>query len=71
MKILKECRRTLQPGGKMVIVDWKKQETRHGPPLGIRYSTKTIGKQLQLAGFQSVKVFNDLPNHFLLIAENN
>lgn len=70
LKILKEASRVLKQGGKLAIVDWKKKETGHGPPVEKRCNTETIHQQLQETSYHSVSIYDELPNHFLLVAEN-
>ena len=70
LKILEECVRVLKPGGKLAIVDWKKKLTDHGPPIEKRYGTQSVSQQLQEVSFQSVKIYEDLPEHFLVTASN-
>ncbi|MFP4621786.1 MAG: class I SAM-dependent methyltransferase [Bacteroidales bacterium] len=69
-QILKECTRVLKPGGKQAIVDWKKKKTEHGPPGEKRYDAEAIHSQLASAHFHSVEVYNQMPDHFLMVAEN-
>lgn len=60
----------LKPGGKAVIVDFKKMETPHGPPARMRISTETIVAELEAAGFQNVTVNQEiLPEQFIIIGE--
>lgn len=68
---LQECYRLLNNKGKMAIVDWAKKETEHGPPVSKRYSISVIINQLKKAGFQNVESYEELPSHFLILAEKN
>jgi len=68
--ILKECKRLLKPGGKVAIVDWARKETEHGPPVEKRYTPEKIQEQLEQVSFRQVKYFEELPNHYLVVAEN-
>ena len=65
--ILAEAYRTVKPGGAVFIVDWKRESMAEGPPLHIRCTPEQVMEQLQRAGFTNVKVFDDLPKHFLLV----
>lgn len=69
LKMLGEVYRILKPGRKTAIVDWSHKETEHGPPLEIRYKTGQITEQLNQTSFTEINVFNDLPKHYLIIAE--
>ncbi|HMA67988.1 MAG TPA: class I SAM-dependent methyltransferase, partial [Desulfosalsimonadaceae bacterium] len=40
-ELLVEVRRLVKPGGKVLIVDWKPEETPEGPPLSIRVPPAT------------------------------
>ncbi len=59
----------LKETGKLVIVDFKKEETPHGPPLDQRVELQEVQKELREAGFKSFK-YNDkyLPEQYILIA---
>lgn len=68
---IKESHRILKPGGKIFIVDWKKENMTQGPPEEIRYSPENVKKQLQQSDFNNVNIFDKLPMHFLIIGEKS
>lgn len=43
--------RILKPGGKLAIIDWKKSETPHGPPVTHRIDKETVISLLTEVGF--------------------
>jgi ubiquinone/menaquinone biosynthesis C-methylase UbiE len=67
--ILEESFRILKKNGAIFIVDWKKEDMPEGPPLHIRYLPEVVEKQLVSANFKKVHIFNDIPKHFLVVAE--
>ena len=69
LKILKESRRLLKEGAKLMIIDWKKEETPEGPPLEIRVTEETIRDQMLAAGFIKVTKHAVLPYHHFLTGE--
>ena len=68
LELLQECRRLMKPGAKLAIVDWAKKDTEHGPPKEKRYTTDQVTDQLRQVGFTDVESFEELPNHFLVVA---
>jgi len=66
LKIMQECFRLLKKGGKIAVIDWKKEEMDQGPPLSIRCTPKEVEKQMEETGLSEVKGFNDLPKHFMV-----
>ncbi|MBI5454826.1 MAG: methyltransferase domain-containing protein [Deltaproteobacteria bacterium] len=54
-KFLKEIRRIMKPGARLLVIDWKKKKEGHGPPREERLSIKTVEGFLRKAGFVSVK----------------
>jgi len=68
-KMLDECYRLLKNKGKIAISDWKKEETEQGPPLEIRYDPIKIKGQLIVSGFKNIKIYSELPDNYLIIAE--
>jgi ubiquinone/menaquinone biosynthesis C-methylase UbiE len=67
--ILDESYRILKPGGKIFIVDWKKEDMNEGPPPKIRYLPEQIKDQLMKSQFNDVCIFNELPKHSLIIGK--
>jgi len=68
-QILAEARRLLKPGAKIMIVDWKTEETPEGPPLKIRVAPGVIRGQLKKAGFVNIFESDGLPYHHILVGE--
>ena len=69
--ILKESYRMLRPGGKVFIIDWKKEEMQQGPPLGIRCLPEEVKDQLTESHFKDVEMFTELSKHFFVIGTKN
>ncbi len=67
--LLRECRRLLKDGGKLLIADWKKQEMAEGPPAEIRCLPEEVKSDVEQAGFRNGIVHEELVKHFLLVAE--
>jgi ubiquinone/menaquinone biosynthesis C-methylase UbiE len=59
-----EVRRLLKPGGRLAIVELKKQPTPVGPPLEIRYAPKELERAIDLP---PVSVAEAGPYHYLQI----
>jgi len=68
-QLIKESRRLLQPGGEIIIIDWKKQEMQDGPPIHIRCTPEKISSQLQSSGFEEISVYDELKKHFVAVAK--
>jgi len=68
-KVLREALRLLRRGGKLLIIDWKKEKTPEGPPLEIRVTEETIESQMLKAGFKDVTKYPVLPYHYFLVGE--
>ncbi|MBM7616113.1 class I SAM-dependent methyltransferase [Alkaliphilus hydrothermalis] len=60
---LKEVQRILKPKGKIVIVEWKKEEQDWGPPMEHRLQQEEIGQSLQEIGFKDVK-YHEVGDYF-------
>ena len=59
----------MRDGGKLIIIDWKKEETPEGPPFAIRVTEETIERQMLDCGFKNIKKHSVLPYHNFLIGE--
>lgn len=68
-KFLDETRRLLKTGGKIVIIDWKAEEMKDGPPLDIRISDKIMIEQLLKTGFINIVNNNILPLHSFITGQ--
>lgn len=67
--MLEECHRLLKCGGKILIIDWKKEDMDQGPPKDIRCFPQDIVKETSNAGFKNIVVDEDLKKHFLIVGE--
>ena len=69
VELLKECRRILKPGGKVLIADWTK-ESLDGPPVEHRTDASTVISHLEMAGFKDIAEFEGLESLFCISATN-
>jgi 2-polyprenyl-3-methyl-5-hydroxy-6-metoxy-1,4-benzoquinol methylase len=59
----------LKAGGKLWVIDYKKQETPHGPPLRMRLTTAEVMKELSEAGFGKIDVDSKMmPYQYMVVA---
>ena len=65
-KTIREMRRIAKKSGKLLIVDFKKEEMDFGPSVNIRISKTGAVKLFEEKGFVLVKD-QDLPYHYLLV----
>ncbi|WP_116126221.1 class I SAM-dependent methyltransferase [Lewinella sp. IMCC34183] len=60
----------LRPGGRVVIVDWKKQDTALGPDPSERIGLSDLAAMLERAGFEIVSTNNtELDYQYIMVAE--
>ncbi len=69
LAMLAECRRLLKDGGRICIVDWKKENMSEGPPVHFRSMHSEVIKQIQKAGFNDIAISEELKKHFLITAK--
>jgi len=65
-KMIKEMRRVVKKGCRLLIADFKKEETGFGPPVGIRVSKARAVRLFEAQGFALSKA-RELPYHYLLV----
>jgi ubiquinone/menaquinone biosynthesis C-methylase UbiE len=67
---LRKIKKGLKPDGRLVIVDFYKQEGQPvGPPLHMRLDEDTVQKELHTAGFKVIEKLAILPYQYILIAQ--
>ena len=57
----------VKPGGKLVIVDFKKEETPMGPPVAERLTPEQVAAELSGAGFTLEREVDALPYQYILV----
>ncbi len=67
-KVLENARKMVKPSGKVLDLDWKKQDMAFGPPTRIRFSEEKASELLSAAGF-CVEVAEAGPYHYLITAK--
>jgi ubiquinone/menaquinone biosynthesis C-methylase UbiE len=66
-KYLGLMKKMLRPGGQVVMIDFKKEETPMGPPLGMRIAREDLLRQMQAAGFILAAEHTFLPYQYFLV----
>ena len=61
--IMKAAHRLLKPGGTVMVLDWKKEETPMGPPVAIRVTEDEIAEDIKNAGLSAVTRHGVLQYH--------
>lgn len=71
---IEELKRILKPGGKIAIMDYKKQEAKHGPPITVRSSPEDLEEIFKEHGMELFSLNpdcgEDIPqgkSHYLII----
>ena len=66
-KYLALLKKMLRPGGEVVMIDFKKEETPMGPPLAMRIARDALVQQIQAAGFRLATEHTFLPYQYFLV----
>lgn len=62
-------REQLNEGGKLMIIDFIKEETPHGPPASMRLAPDVVQEELEKAGFTKFDIITDvLPEQYIVVA---
>jgi ubiquinone/menaquinone biosynthesis C-methylase UbiE len=67
-QVLRNARRMLKPGGRVIDLDWQKEPMALGPPLRIRFSAEDATRLLAEAGFTVESVRTIGLYHYLVTA---
>jgi len=65
--ILKEAKRILSGGGRMIIIDWKKIEMDFGPPVGERLTAEEVVSICEDGGFRIVEWLEAGAYNYMLV----
>lgn len=67
----KRLRNSLSPGGKLFVVEFKKEKLPVGPPESIKLSAGKVSEELTQAGFSNIKADSSrLRYQYIVMAEN-
>ncbi len=68
LRVLRNARKMTKPSGKLVNLDWKKEDMEIGPPVHIRFSAAKAMDLIEKAGFRVENVRDSGKYHYLVIA---
>jgi ubiquinone/menaquinone biosynthesis C-methylase UbiE len=68
-KVLQNARKMIKPTGRLVDLDWKKQEMAFGPPVRIRFSQEYASTLIKDAGFEVDTLKDAGKYHYILTAK--
>ena len=60
-------RKMLNPGGQVVMIDFKKAQTPAGPPMEMRVSRDDLLKEMEANGFKLAAEHTFLPHQYFLV----
>jgi ubiquinone/menaquinone biosynthesis C-methylase UbiE len=66
---LRRLRRALRPGGRVAVVDFKREKTPVGPPVEHRLERERVVEAFELAGYRLAEEPRFLPYQYFLIFE--
>jgi ubiquinone/menaquinone biosynthesis C-methylase UbiE len=67
-KVLANARQILKPGGKLIDLDWKKEDLPLGPPSHIKFAPAFAAKLIREAGFIVLSIEASGLYHYLITA---
>jgi ubiquinone/menaquinone biosynthesis C-methylase UbiE len=66
---VREAVRLLKPGGRLVVLDWRKESSPYGPPVDHRLSAAAARRALREHGLRSVDAWRPGPYHYAVMME--
>ena len=69
--VMKEIRRVIKQGGSFAVVEFKKEESTHGPPLHVRITPEEVEEVVKNYGFTVKKVEEAGIYHYTIILTKN
>lgn len=69
VKYFAEVKRGLKPGGRLVVIDFRKEELPVGPPVEMKINDEKVMEELREAGFTDLEVNHSLlPYQYIITA---
>jgi ubiquinone/menaquinone biosynthesis C-methylase UbiE len=68
IQVLSNARRMLKPNGKLVNLDWRKEDTGMGPPVSIRFDEQQASDMITRNGFRVNSVARSGAYHYIVTA---
>jgi ubiquinone/menaquinone biosynthesis C-methylase UbiE len=68
-KVLQNAKQMIKPKGRLIDLDWKKQEMPFGPPVAIRFSQEKAADLMRSAGFTVTNIEDAGPHHYVVTAK--
>jgi ubiquinone/menaquinone biosynthesis C-methylase UbiE len=68
-RVLANARKMIKPSGRLVDLDWKKQDMPFGPPERIRFSEKKVAELLDSVGFSVESTKEAGRYHYIVTAK--
>jgi 2-polyprenyl-3-methyl-5-hydroxy-6-metoxy-1,4-benzoquinol methylase len=69
LEYMGHCKQGLKKDGMLMIVDYKKEATSHGPPVDHRIAAELVKQDLKESGFRKIKVdSNTLSEQYIITA---
>jgi cyclopropane fatty-acyl-phospholipid synthase-like methyltransferase len=71
IRLLGEIRRVLASDGRLLVIDWNRRSSPHGPPSSERVGRERARGMLARAGFRKITAHNIYKHHYALLAEKS
>jgi ubiquinone/menaquinone biosynthesis C-methylase UbiE len=71
VQVLRNAKKMLKPAGRLVDLDWKKQQMPFGPPFKIRFSEQDAMGLMKTSGFTVTGAKDAGPHHYVVTAKSN